>query len=215
MSQETQSLFDFRRLVLNILLHYQLPADLWCITEVLVVTLACSALFQTWKFAVLEPNASLSAGTTNCRQQIFPQSHLRASREQRTAMRTSSVTVPYKCRQQQAIVCGERLLAKIILSLCRDHDLQGTEEEEQYCWHSPCVYYSCSEVGAPLQCQGGWRNRMMVPANLDVSCSYRKTRGHHQLAVVRPLHAADGGEMLLYRGSCCSPQLKCREVFSD
>lgn len=27
-------------------------------------------LSQTWKFAVLEPNANFSAGTTNCRQQI-------------------------------------------------------------------------------------------------------------------------------------------------
>lgn len=61
LAQETQSLFDFLRLVLNILLHYQLPADLWCIAEVLMVTLACSALFQTRKFAVLEPNAILSA----------------------------------------------------------------------------------------------------------------------------------------------------------
>lgn len=57
LAQETQSLFDFLMLVLNILLRYQLPADLWC-TEVLVATLACSVLFQTWKFAVLEPNAS-------------------------------------------------------------------------------------------------------------------------------------------------------------
>lgn len=45
-------------------------------------------------------------------------------------MRMSSVTVLYKRRQQRAIVCGQWLLTKIILSLCRDHDLQGTEEEE-------------------------------------------------------------------------------------
>lgn len=55
-------------LVLSMLLHYQLPADLSYITEVVVATLACSALFQTWKLAVLEPNASLSAGITICRQ---------------------------------------------------------------------------------------------------------------------------------------------------
>lgn len=58
LAQETQRLFDFLMLVLNILLHYQLPADLRCITEVLVAALACSALFQIWRFAVLEPNAS-------------------------------------------------------------------------------------------------------------------------------------------------------------
>lgn len=47
-----------------------------------------------------------------------------------------------------------------------------------------------------------------VPANLDLSCHCRKTHGHHQLAVVHPLHAANAGEMLLYWGSCCSLQLQ-------
>lgn len=36
LAQDTQTFFAFLMLILNILLHYQLPADLWCITEVLV-----------------------------------------------------------------------------------------------------------------------------------------------------------------------------------
>lgn len=54
---------------------------------------------------------------------------------------------------------------------------------------------------------------MMVPANLDLSSHCRKTRGHHQLAVVRPLRATDAGEMLLYWGGCCSLQLEGGEIF--
>lgn len=81
LAQDTQTFFDFLIIVLNILLHYQLLAGLWCITEVLVVTSICFALFQTWKFAVLEPNAGLSAGTTNCKQQIFSQSQPQTTRE--------------------------------------------------------------------------------------------------------------------------------------
>lgn len=37
LAQDTQTLSDLLMLILNVLLHYQLP-DLWCITEVLVAT---------------------------------------------------------------------------------------------------------------------------------------------------------------------------------
>lgn len=116
LAQDTQTFFGFLVLVLNVLLHYQLPADVWCITEVLVATWVCFALFPRWKFAVLEPNASLSAGTTNCKQQIFPQSQPQTSRELQCKC---SLSVLYKCRQQWATVCGQWLLTGIVLSLPR------------------------------------------------------------------------------------------------
>lgn len=117
LAQGTQT-FEFLILILNLLLHYQLPADLWCVTEVLVATWACFSLFQTWKFAVLGPSASLSAGTTNCKRQIFPQSHPQPSRE----LQSKCQILCHCCVQVQATAghcTGQWLLTEIVLSLPR------------------------------------------------------------------------------------------------
>lgn len=128
LAQDTQTLSDLLMLILNVLLHYQLP-DLWCITEVLVATWASFALSQTWKFAVLEPNASLSAGTANCRQQIFPQSHPQTSRELQCKCPLSLFCTSAGSSRPLHVANG---CSQKLFFLCHDCDLQGEEEEEHW-----------------------------------------------------------------------------------
>lgn len=129
LAQDTQTFFDFLIIVLNILLHYQLPAGLWCITEVLVATWVCFALFQTWKFAVLEPNAGLSAGTTNCKQQIFSQSQPQTTRELQCKCPLSLFCTSAGSSGPLYVANG---CSQKLFFLCQDCDLQGREEEEHW-----------------------------------------------------------------------------------
>lgn len=118
----------------------------------------------------------------------------------------SSVTVLSKCRQRWATVCGQWLLTEVVLSLprlwCSRQGGRGALAAQLN-----FVFIALLWSGSIA---AEWRR--MEKWGDDACCHCRKTCGHHELAVVCPLCAADAGEMLLYWDRCCSLQLKWRQI---